>query len=50
MDKFVGMDKFCGHETLTYEKILLGMWCWFMENFCGYDFGYVRIYFLCMDM
>ena len=21
-----------------------------MENFCGYDFGYVRIYLLCMDM
>ena len=39
MDKFMGMDKFCEHETLTYGKILLGMRCWFMENFCGYDFG-----------
>ena len=28
----------------VYGKILLGMWCWFLENLCGYDFGYVRIY------
>ena len=47
---FMNMAKFCGHETLTYGKILSGVWCWFMENFCGYDFGYVRIYLLCMDM
>ena len=43
MDKFVGMDKFCGHETLTYGKNFVGyvmlfhgkflwLWFWLCEN------------------
>ena len=43
MDKFVGMDKFCGHETLTYVKNFVGyvmlvhgkflwLWFWLCEN------------------
>ena len=51
MDKFVGIDKFCG-----YGLILMGMKFWLWRNFVGYvmfvgyDFGYVRIYLLYMDM
>ena len=49
MDIFVGMDNFCGYEILTYGKILLGMWCWFLENLYGPSFGYMRTY-LCMSL
>ena len=30
--KFWSWEKFYGHEILIYGKILLGIWCWFMEN------------------
>ena len=39
---------FVGMKLLVMENFV-AMWCWFMKNFCGYDFGYVRIYLLCMD-
>ena len=51
MDKLVGIDKFCG-----YGLILMSMKFWLWRNFVGYvmfvgyDFGYARIYLLCMDM
>ena len=57
------MAKFCGYVhgyiygdgqilwvwNFDLWKILLGMWCWFLENLNGYDFGYVRTY-LCMSL
>ena len=60
---FRDMAKFCGYVhgyicgdgqilwvwNFDLWKILLGMWCWFLENLYGYDFGYVRIY-LCMSL
>ena len=49
MDIFVEMGKFCGYEILTCEKFCWICHVWFVENLCGYDFGYVRIY-LCMSL
>ena len=49
MDIFMGIGKLCGYEISTHGKILLGIWFWFLENLCAYDFGNVRIS-LCMNL
>ena len=64
-EKFVGMcklcfmnlAKFCGYVhgknliTIKFQlwKIFVGYVMLVLGKFCGYPFGYVRIY-LCMDM
>ena len=35
---------FCGYGILATKIFLLGMWCWIMKKFCGYDFGYLGIF------
>ena len=61
---FVGMCKFISwtcQNFCVYGRILMGIkilvmekFCWVCDvgswKFCGYDFGYVGIYLLCMDM
>ena len=60
---FMDVVKFCGYVhgyicgywkilwlwSFDLWKILLGMWCWFLENLYGHSFGYVRTY-LCTSL